>query len=170
MTVGIRVSEEMTPEERETLFGWGENVFGTPDELYTWRAKDLHLYVEEDGRVVSHVGLLEEVVAAGGERVRVCGVGAVVTVPEAQGRGHARRAMRRAAEVMRDETEAEFGMLYCLERLVPFYASLGWRLVEGENVFGQPAGPALSPFRVMVLPLRGRAWPPGRVVVEGLPW
>lgn len=170
MTVRLRLSPEMTADERRTLFEWGENVFGTPDELYSWRPKDRHLYVEEDGRVVCHVGLLEDSVRAGDERVKVCGVGAVVTVPEAQGRGHARLAMNRAAEVMRDETDSEFGMLYCLDRLVPFYASLGWRLIEGENVFGQPGGPVRSPFRVMILPLRERTWPAGRMVVEGLPW
>jgi len=170
MTVELRVSDAMTEEEQERLFRWGEAIFGPHDGLYQWRPKTLHVYVEEGGRVVGHVGLLEETVRAGGEEVRVCGVGGVVTRPEAQGRGHARRAMLRAHEIMRDETAAEFGMLYCRDELVPFYAALGWQLVADENEFGQPAGPTLSPFNVMVLSLRGRRWPAGRVVVEGLPW
>lgn len=170
MAVEIRVSERMTDDEHRTLFEWGEKIFGPLDGLYEWRPKDLHLYVEEEGRVVAHVGLLEESVRAGRERVKVCGVGAVVTVPEAQGRGHARLAMRRAEQIMRDETAADFGMLYCRDELAPFYAALGWRLIEDESEFGQPSGSLVSPFRVMVLPLRGGAWPAGRVAVEGLPW
>jgi predicted N-acetyltransferase YhbS len=172
MTAELRVSNEMTGEEYERLFCWGEKIFGPHDGLYEWRPKTLHIYVEEEGLVVGHVGLLEERVRAGEEEVKVCGVGAVVTRPEAQGRGHARRAMLRAHEMMRDETDAEFGMLYCRDELIPFYAALGWQLVSDENEFGQPAGPTPSPFNVMVLPLRdgGREWPVGRVVVEGLPW
>jgi aminoglycoside 2'-N-acetyltransferase I len=170
MRVELRVSDAMTREEYERLFCWGEAIFGPHDGLYQWRPKTRHIYVEEDGRVVGHVGLLEESVLAGGTKVRVCGVGGVVTRPEAQQRGHAGRAMRRAEQFMRDETDAEFGMLYCRDELIPFYAALGWQLVEGENEFGQPAGPVRSPFNVMVLPLRERQWPAGRVVVAGLPW
>jgi len=170
MTVELRVSDAMTGEEYERLFCWGEAIFGPDDGLYQWRPKERHVYVEEDGRLVGHVGLLAETVRAGGEEVRVCGVGGVVTRPEAQGRGHAGRAMRRAHELMREETGTEFGMLYCRDELVPFYEALGWLLVEDENEFGQPAGRVTSPFNVMVLPLRGREWPRGRLVVEGLPW
>jgi aminoglycoside 2'-N-acetyltransferase I len=170
MTVELRVSDAMTPEEYQRLFCWGEAIFGPHDGLYQWRPKTRHIYVEEDGQVVGHVGLLEETVRAGDEEVRVCGVGGVVTRPEAQKRGLARQAMRRAAQLMRDETDAEFGMLYCRDELIPFYDALGWQLVADENEFGQPTGPVRSAFNVMVLPLRARQWPAGRVVVAGLPW
>jgi aminoglycoside 2'-N-acetyltransferase I len=170
MTVEIRVSEWMTEDEYRTLFEWGERIFGPLDGLYEWRPKQRHLYVEEDGRLVGHVGLLADVVRVGDETVAVQGVGGVVTRPEAQGRGYARLALRRAVELMRAEPGAEFGMLYCRDELVPFYASLGWQLVEDESEFWQPAGRVVSPFRVMVLQLGTRAWPKGRVIVEGLPW
>jgi len=93
-----------------------------------------------------------------------------VTVPEAQGRQHVHAAMRRAAEFMCGELGVEFGMLFCLPRLAPFYARQGWQLVEEEVEFEQPAGKVLSPFRVMVLPCGGRAWPAGKVEVAGFPW
>jgi len=168
--VEIRIADRLGDDEHRTLFGWGENIFGTEDALYRWRPKDYHLITEEDGRAVSHVGVLVTTVRAGETDVRVAGIGGVVTVPEAQGRHLVHAAMKRATEFMRDELGVEFGMLFCLPRLVPFYARQGWRLVEEEAEFDQPSGKVVSPFRVMVLPCGLREWPAGKVEVSGFPW
>jgi hypothetical protein len=168
--VEIRFAESLTDEERQALFGWGETIFGVEDAKYRWRPKELHFITEEDGRALSHVGLLKTSVTAGGQAVTVGGVGGVVTVPAAQGRRFVHAAMRRAAEFMCTELGVEFGMLFCLPRLAPFYARQGWQLVEEEVEFEQPAGKVVSPFRVMVLPCGSRAWPSGRVEVAGFPW
>lgn len=170
MGVRIRLENSLTDEERRTLFMWGENIFGDEDAKYRWRPKDWHFITEEDGRVVSHVGLLKTVVSAGGLDVEVAGVGGVVTVPAAQGRHYVQDAMRHAAEFMCAEWKVESGMLFCLERLVPFYARQGWQLVEEEAEFEQPSGKVVSPFRVMVLTCAGHTWPAGKVEVAGFPW
>ncbi|HYE15101.1 MAG TPA: GNAT family N-acetyltransferase [Pyrinomonadaceae bacterium] len=171
MGVVIRLETELTDEERRTLFEWGEDIFGVRDKQFRWRPKDWHFLVEADGRVTTHVGVIKHTVRAGGREVTVGGIGGVVTVPEAQGNGLAQRAMRHAAEFMCDELQVEFGMLFCEDRLVPFYARLGWRKVEDEVEFEQEAGPVVSPFNVMVLPCgEGREWPAGRVEIGGLPW
>jgi aminoglycoside 2'-N-acetyltransferase I len=170
LSVEIRFAETLTDEERQTLFGWGEHIFGIEDVGYHWRPKDLHFITEEDGRVVSHVGVLKTTVTAGGREVTVGGIGGVVTIPEAQGRHHVHAAMRRAAEFICTEPGVEFGMLFCLPRLAPFYARQGWQLVEEEVEFEQPSGKVVWPYHVMVLPCGERAWPAGRVEVVGLPW
>jgi predicted GNAT family N-acyltransferase len=168
--VEIRLGQSLTDEEKQTLFGWGKDIFGVEDKLYSWRPKQWHFITEEDGRAVSHVGVLKTSVRAGGREVAVGGIGGVVTVPEAQGRRHVHAAMRRAAEFMCEKLRVEFGMLFCLPRLAPFYAGLGWQLVEETIEFEQPTGKTVSPFRVMVLPCGERVWPEGRVEVGGLPW
>jgi predicted N-acetyltransferase YhbS len=168
--VEIRFADRLTEEERQALFGWGENIFGVEDAHYRWRPKDLHFITEEDGRAVSHVGVLKTEVKAGGREVTVGGIGGVVTIPEAQGRRHVHAAMRRAADFLCGELGVEFGMLFCLPRLAPFYARQGWQLIEEEVEFEQPTGKVVSPFRVMVLPCGGREWPAGRVEVAGFPW
>lgn len=170
MGVEIRLADRLTDGERQALFFWGRDIFGVEDADYRWRPKDLHFITEEDGRPVSHVGLLKTVVLAGGREVAVGGVGGVVTVPEARGRRHVHAAMRRAAEFMCAELGVDAGMLFCLPRLAPFYARQGWREVEEEVEIEQPQGRTLWPYHVMVLPCAGRAWPPGRVEVGGLPW
>lgn len=170
MTVEIRLSENLSAEEQQTLFFWGENIFGSEDLQYRWRPKDLHFVLEDGGRVVSHVGLLKHAVSAGGRPVAVAGVGGVVTVPEAQGRGHAQRGMRHAAEFMRHGWGVEFGMLFCRDALVPFYERLGWQLVGGPVEIEQDDGPVVCTLNVLVLPCDGRTWPGGRVRLESRPW
>ena len=170
MSVEIRYAESLTPEEWQALFGWGENIFGIEDADYSWRPKDYHFITEEDGRALSHVGVLKTTVRAGSRVVTVGGVGGVATRPEAQGRRFVHAAMRQAADFIRHELGAEFGMLFCLPRLAPFYARQGWQMVEGEVVIEQPAGPVVWPYHVMVLPCGGRAWPAGPVEIGGLPW
>ncbi|HEX8684892.1 MAG TPA: GNAT family N-acetyltransferase, partial [Pyrinomonadaceae bacterium] len=156
MPAEIRFKESLTDEERQSLFGWGENIFGIEDAGYRWRGKDFHFVTEEGGRAVSHVGVLKTAVRAGGREVTVGGVGAVVTRPEAQGRRLVHEALRQAASYICHELGAEFGMLFCLPRLAPFYARQGWQMVEGEVVIEQPAGPVVWPYHVMVLPCGGR--------------
>ena len=53
---------------------------------------------------------------------------------------------------------AEFGMLFCLPRLVPFYGRTGWERLAPVWI-QQPAGTVRSPLEVMVKPLSGRPWP-----------
>ena len=170
MAVEIRFAEALTDGEWQALFGWGENIFGTEDAGYRWRPKDYHFITEEDGRVLSHVGVVKTAVRAGGREVTVGGVGGVVTRPEAQGRRLVHAAMLQAAGFICHELGAEFGMLFCLPRLAPFYARQGWLMVEDEVEMEQPAGKVVWPFHVMVRPCGERTWPPGRIEVGGLPW
>ena len=170
MAVEIRFAEALTDEERQALFGWGENIFGIEDAEYRWRPKDYHFITEEEGRVLSHVGVVKTAVRAGGREVTVGGVGGVVTRPEAQGRRLVHDAMLQAADFICRELGAEFGMLFCLPRLAPFYARQGWLMVEDEVEIEQPAGNIVWPFRVMVRPCGARDWPAGRIEVGGLPW
>ena len=170
MSAEIRFAETLTDEERQSLFGWGKDIFGLEDAAFRWRSKELHFITEEDGRALSHVGLVRAKVRAGGREVTVGGVGGVVTVPEAQGRHLVHAGMRQAAEFICRELGADFGMLFCLPRLEPFYARQGWQALEEEVEIDQPAGKVVWPYRVMVLPCGEPVWPAGRVEVGGLPW
>ena len=166
----IRLEKTLTDEEWRTLFEWGQDIFGVQDKLFQWRPKDWHFIVEDEGRVVSHVGVMETTVRVGLRDIRVGAIGGVVSVPQATGRGHAHAAMTRAVEFMRDELQVEFGMLFCLARLRAFYARQNWQLLEDIVEFDQPNGLVVSPFHSMVLPFADRQWPAGKVEVGGLPW
>lgn len=170
MSVEIRYAEELTKEEWQALFGWGENIFGLEDAGYKWRPKPLHFITEGDGRPLSHVGVVKTTVNVGGREITVGGIGGVATRPEAQGRHLVHAAMLQAAEFICHELGAEFGMLFCLPRLEAFYARQGWQALEDEVEIEQPDGKVVWPYRVMVRPCGERVWPAGRVEVGGLPW
>ncbi|HEV7842883.1 MAG TPA: GNAT family N-acetyltransferase, partial [Pyrinomonadaceae bacterium] len=135
-----------------------------------WKAKDLHLFVDVDGRPVTHVGLLQHTISVGERPVKVCGVGAVVTELKAHGKGYASHAMRYAKTLMCKEWEVDFGLLFCRDPLVPFYECLGWQQLKEPVEVEQPSGPIQIPVNVMVLPCRAEAWPTGHVKLNGLPW
>lgn len=170
MTEEIRQTEALTDEEKQRLFGWGENIFGVAALDVSWRSKVLHLLLYADGELVSHVGVLKHGVSVDGKPVVVGGVGGVVTVPTAQGKGYARKLMSHAAEVFEREWKVDAGLLFCLPKLTPYYEALGWQRVKGPVLIEQPGGEVVSPVEVMVLPFGGKGWPPGSVELHSLPW
>jgi len=170
MSDSIRVVKDLNEEERQRLFGWGENIFGIEDHKYTWRPKELHFILDVDGIPASHVGLIDHFVNVSGQSVRVGGIGGVVTAGEMHGRGHAQKTLRYAESFMCEELKVDFGLLFCLDRLMPFYARQRWQLLEDPVEFDQPSGKILSPLHVMVLPCKGQTWPAGTVDLCSLPW
>ena len=166
----IRLEENLSDEERERLFGWGEDIFQVNHLNLRWKPKDWHLLVDVDGRAVTHVGLLQHTISVGEQPVKVCGVGGVVTALEAHGKGYAARAMRYAQDFMLSEWGVDFGLLFCRDGLLPFYDRLGWQLVDEPVLIEQPSGAIQSPMNVMVLPCRAETWPEGAVKLNSLPW
>lgn len=170
MSENIRVVEELTDEERQRLFGWGENIFGIDDSKYKWRPKELHFILDVDGQAASHVGLIDHTVEVAGRPVRVAGIGAVVTQGDLHGRGYAQKTLRYAERFMCEEWKVEFGLLFCLDPLRPFYERQGWQLLGEPVEFDQPSGKMVSPLNVMVLPCGERVWPAGATDLCSLPW
>lgn len=165
----VRRSREL-PQEIKPKLGPGPDPFGMQAYPLTWREKDWHFFLDVDGEPVSHVGLLRHDVLVDGVPVPVAGLGGVITEPGFQGRGFAQILLREALAFMTDEMDADFGFLFCLPRLVPFYERLGWQTISGPVLVQQSGGNVESPVESMVLPLRGGSWPPGRVELQSLPW
>ena len=170
MSEEIRLARELTDAERQRLFGWGEHIFGIEDHKYSWRPKELHFILEIEGDPVSHVGLIDHTVSVAGQPVRVAGVGAVVTAGDQHGRGYAQKTLSYAEKYMCEQWKVEFGLLFCLDRLMPFYARRGWQLLPEPVEIEQPAGKMVSPLNVMVLPCGERVWPAGTTDLQSLPW
>jgi GNAT superfamily N-acetyltransferase len=170
MAEEIRQANAITDEESERLFNWGENIFGLEPHTMTWRRKDVHFFMDVDNKPMCHVGILKHEVSVGGRPLTIAGLGGVVTRPEAQGKGYARKLIARAVEFFGQEWKVEFGLLFCLPRLVPYYDSLGWQAIEGPVLIEQPSGQIQMPLPAMVFPCQGRLWPAGEVELRSLPW
>ncbi len=162
----IRTFQTLPDAERQALFGWGEDLFSVNTLGLQWRSKDRHFVLYEDGAPRANASVLRHEVQFG----VIGGLGGVITLPEARGRGLARQVVGRATEFFRDDLQASFGLLFCLPRLVPFYRSLGWQLVEPGVLINQPGGKIPSPVPVMVLPFGEEPWPAEQVDLDSFPW
>ena len=166
----IRIADNLSDEERERIFRWGQDIFGVDHLNLRWKPKDLHILVDVDGRAVTHVGLLRHTVNVGERALNVCGVGGVVTAGDEHGKGYASHAMQYAADFMRRELAVDFGLLFCRDALIPFYERLGWQTVSETVEIEQPDGPVESPLNVMILPCGEESWPSSVVKLNSFPW
>jgi GNAT superfamily N-acetyltransferase len=170
MQTTIRYAMTLTDEEERLLFGWGEDIFAVARHGIEWRPKTWNIVLSVGGQLVGNAAVLRHTVSVGGQPVDVGGVGDVVTLPHVQRQGYAQAALHEAVAFLTHELRLPFGLLFCIERLRPYYARQGWQQVHAPVWIEQPAGRRVSPLPVMVLPLAGQAWPSGMVDLQSLPW
>jgi len=163
-------TDTLTPERRQHLFYFEPDVFCLASFNLQWEPKVRFFHVYDAGELVANAGVVGRTVDVAGTAVRVAGIGGVVCRPEARGRGHPTAAVATALAHGATVMGAEFGMLFCLPRLVPFYGRTGWERLAAPVWIQQPAGTVRSPLEVMVKPLSGRPWPGGEVRLNGRPW
>lgn len=172
MTAAIEVRIEsaaaIAPELRDKLDRWSDAEFGQIP--YQWAPAEWYAAAYLDGLLAGSLTIVTREISAGGEAVRVAGIGNVMTKPEYRRRGLATAMMRAAAELMRTRLEVEFGLLICQPRVAPVYANVGWTGVRGPTQFRQQSGTTTYPHDTMVLKLTAREWPIGTIDLRGLPW
>jgi aminoglycoside 2'-N-acetyltransferase I len=147
---------------RETFIEEGDDT--------QWSDVDWHILITMDGMLVSHVEIVERDAQVGRDRLKLGGIGGVMTLPEWRGRGLAQAGMRKAQEFICEEMDADFGLLMCDPKMVTFYARLGWFEVDAPLVYDHPCGKRTFDDVVMVLSCTGRAWPDGMIDLCGYPW
>ncbi len=154
----VRLLEQLSQEEGDRLFRWGENIFDTAHLNLTYRTKDpadrRFVLYDELNAPVSHAAVLRHRARANGRDVLIGGIGGVVTIPGARRRGYAARLLGDATAFLRDEWKADFALLFCIDRMVDYYGRLGWRNVECDVLIDQPSGRSPCPFHVMTMPFK----------------
>ncbi len=168
--IEIIADGDVRPEDRETLEQWTRELFGDAEEKYDWARPDWRILVRVDGVLAAHAAITQRTISANEEPARVGGIGSVMSPPEFQGKGHAKAAMLRAHEFMRETLGLEFGFLFCSAHLLRYYQRLGWERIDGPVSFAQDDGDATWQEETMVLPLTGRSWPGPPVDINGRPW
>jgi GNAT superfamily N-acetyltransferase len=144
-----------------------------PGARMEWASTEVSVVArtEEDAQIVAHAGVLARRCLHNGQPVMIGGIGGVKTHPDMRDHGLGRLVMTRATEILRDEFQADFGLLVCPSTAEAFYRRLGWREFKGVLLVEQPSG--RIEFRintVMVLPLRSSAPETGTIDLAGLPW
>jgi len=165
----LTVGDSFPDDVRAAIVGNDPDPFLLGGLKLTWLPKTWHVTLHANGEPVAHAGLVEVTVEAGGEALRVAGLGGVITRADRRGQGDATAALAHFGE----ETRArgiDFGMLFCRAELVPYYARRGWTELTVPVMVEQPDGPIPMPTRAMVKSFGARTWPPGDVRVPGHPW
>lgn len=172
VSIVLRPLKDFTEEDHSQFAALRELVdFEVPP--YQWtpaEERPFRVLTWEDGRLVNHVAILPRTVSVGGTPVNVGGISAVMTHPDARGKGYASAAMRRAAEFIRDDMTADFGLLVCLDKRLPLYSRLGWQRIEDPAICAQESGTVTIAMNSMYLPIRGGTWPEGTVDFSGPPF
>ena len=165
----IRVAPRLPRDDRVALFQFEIDPWSVEDLGLSWREPDLSFGGYVEGRPVSHVGLLFHPLDLGESQLLVAGISSVIPLPDARGNGYASQLMRTAVHEMRSRS-ANFGVLFCSEKLRPFYASQGWQLFVHPVTITQSTEKIPSPIQIMVLPLSSATWPDAPVDLQSEPW
>jgi GNAT superfamily N-acetyltransferase len=156
--VEIKQVATLTDDQRRQLFGWGDNIFNTVHLALTYRATaDTHFLLFANGHgPLSHAAVLKHHAPVNGQSALIGGLGGVVTIPEAQRRGHAATLVNHAADFLRRQWNVDLALLFCIDPMVHYYEKLGWHTVTCPVLIDQPGGKIPSPFHVMTLPFDER--------------
>jgi aminoglycoside 2'-N-acetyltransferase I len=149
-----------------------------PDEAADWPGRHIEwsrpewgvAVRDEEGRLISYAALQLREATHDGADVVIGGVGGVMTHPDRRGQGYAGVAMQAAADFFA-ANGADFGLLVCEDRLIPYYRRLGWEVFQGEVVTLQHGEPTVFSFnRVMVKDVAATAPRQGVIDLHGPPW
>ncbi|HZU07347.1 MAG TPA: GNAT family N-acetyltransferase [Chloroflexota bacterium] len=110
--------------------------------------------VERDGRLAAHLRVFDRWIYAGGTRLRIAGVGNVITAQAYRGRGYAGQLL---TAMLAAATEEGFAYSLLWTHLPALYARYGWVSLPEERVHAslppaEPCAVAIAPFRDDDLP------------------
>lgn len=166
----IRIADSYSATDRLSLAGGESDPNQTASYGLVWQPKTLHIFIFEDGIVASHVGLVNQTITVGGNRISVAGVGGVLTRRDCRGKGFGQMALKKAEEYVRQQKDANFGMLFCRDAVRPWYERLGWSAIKEPVWIDQPGGVIQAPLVVMTKCLSHESWPDGLIELGCLPW
>jgi hypothetical protein len=148
------------------------------DECHSEVASDLvspmmwSVMAKPEQQVVCQMGILYRVIRVGDVLIPVGGLSAVMTSPDARGRGYARAVVASATAFVGVWLWAPFALVLCAADAASFYEHLGWRKID-EPMSGNGTGGqhVLTDRVAMVLACQGATdWPSGPIDLCGAPW
>lgn len=138
---------------------------------------DYLLRFRDDGELRACAWVTRRTVITSNQEQRVGGIRGVATDPGFRRQGYGRAVMERAHELMRSFPDCDFALLISSVMAVPFYESLGWKVVPGSVTCEQPDGrivytdtlPPDAPVMGLLLD-EGATLPSSSIHVCGFPW
>jgi aminoglycoside 2'-N-acetyltransferase I len=151
---------------------WPADVVATlPWANTTFAHADLRVLVEDEAQgLVCHIGLYRREATWEGRKVRIGGIGGVVTHPDFRRRGLASVALNAAVQTLKDERATDFALLFCEPHNIAFYTKRGWKPFIGEVYAEQPGGRVRFDVMSPLIFYLKRAPHEGIIDLCGLPW
>jgi GNAT superfamily N-acetyltransferase len=128
--------------------------------------------VENNGAVIAHAGVVDRIIRAGDQPLRVAGVQNVFVLPEFRGRGWMRRLMTALTEEAH-QRNYDAGLLFCTLDIACRYQRLGWLLLERPLTRIDEEGrerPLPSGNYILFHPLLRTELPGGPLDLQGNDW
>jgi len=117
----------LSHQDRESLFGWDEQVFPVEGRNWSWAQPSHHIVYRKEGAATGHIGFLKSTVETDELLLHVIGVGGVVVRPESQGKGIPGKMFAFLHEIAPGETGTNLFTLFCPHRLLSYYAMHGYK-------------------------------------------
>jgi len=177
MTLETLEEESISPaqdaEIRSMLFEAFPDGATSFAETRHWHgsAPEYSVICRRAGRVVANVGIVVREVRSGGEAVRVAGIQNVGVLPALRGRNLGGTVLAQAmAEAKR--RGIDFGLLFCVPELGPYYSRNGWRTIDVPVIMQYQGRTCPIPGKniTMVQDLTDRPFPDGDVDLRGADW
>ena len=147
--VTIEVTDEMTGEDWRVLTTWREHVFSPEGLGMDWIGGKHHILAKAAGQVIGHIGFDMYSLLIDGKESQCIGVGAVVVVPEHQGR-HLPERMFSMLRAWRDDNSPNLPLaLFCPSALVSYYEKHNFIDYVGAVFYIQKGSYQKSKFNFM---------------------
>ena len=142
-------------------------------KLTYWRSVPSYRVVfEDEGRVVSHIAVIDRTIAAGREQVRVAGIQSVFVLPQNRGGDLSEKMFSLVFEEAR-RRKFDFSLLFCAVALEKLYRRFGYdKLNDAEVRFVDSNGnPAVKDYGItMHAPVCRDVFPQGDINLKGNTW
>lgn len=131
------------------------------------------LYLEENGRLILHVGVIDRSISIGDRLVRVAGIQNVFVLPEFRGKGLC-DAILNEAMVKAGDFAFDYGLLFCVPEIEKVYRRCGWYKLPNAPIIrvDESGKELLLPDKniAMYYPLAKKEIPDGEIHLQGNDW
>jgi len=134
--------------------------------------EDLWFVCLQDGRLIGSVRLIHRRIQTPAGGLLAGGIANVCSHPQARGHGAASACMRASQQYM--AKGADFGLLFCGQKVHEFYRKLGWQDVQNELSLTYLDGRQGKKQEGHIMIYLGRRavadWPAGEIDINGPDW
>jgi nodulation protein A len=180
MTIHLVPEKDLTRDHESCIQALLLAAFPQYEDIWTRQSfyggpAEYRLWLEQDQKMIAHLGFAKRTIRVGEHEVLIAGVGAVATHPEFQGQGVGRQLFAKLKKILLTQLPVDFAFLECREAVIGFYEKAGFTLHRQTVHCFHPGKQAwiYDEGAKMVMPIRKTLdeWDiNGLIDLRGMPW